>query len=503
MKSYFDFMNEITDDELYDGLLGYGMFADKLPPVFSSVSFLQYCKKNPGFKQNEQNYVTFNSMRNINIPRVLGIPTPMQYARLCQVLRDNWHYIKDHFKKYTAGQPYRISRIHIRKIYDNNIQAYKPVLFEMNYRNWRNDGNPETDLLISPDYSVSKYVVHADISTCFPSIYTHSIPWALVGKGSAKADRDGRRWFNKIDKYCQNVKNGETHGLLIGPHSSNLLSEIILVVVDKKLFDKGYHFIRRIDDYDCYVETYEAAQHFLNDLEFELRQFDLPLNYKKTKIDELPLAMTEDWVHRLKAVYLSIANGETRYPEISRYIDEAVRLALETGNSAVLKYAIKTLSGNENITENGKKLAIKRILHLAVLYPYLNQLLEEYVFSIYPVQKQEVKTFANSLYKDSFRINNYEGICYAIYFSIRYGFELDDINCKQLISTDDCLCKLFAWLYFQKKGGAELILLYQEALRLSSNSFDRNWIFCYEVLDASDLKDDWKTMKKSGVSFIK
>ena len=29
------------------------------------------------------------------------------------------------------------------------------------------------------------------------------------------------------------MRNGETHGLLIGPHTSNLLSEIILTVVEK------------------------------------------------------------------------------------------------------------------------------------------------------------------------------------------------------------------------------------------------------------------------------
>ena len=42
-----------------------------------------------------------------------------------------------------------------------------------------------------------------------------------------------------IDKACQAVKNGETHGLLIGPHTSNLLSEIILTVVDKQLYESA------------------------------------------------------------------------------------------------------------------------------------------------------------------------------------------------------------------------------------------------------------------------
>ena len=68
MKTYFDCMNEISSDKLYDSFLGHGLFSKTLPPVFTSVDFLDYCKTNPGFKGEEQNYISFSTMRNINIP---------------------------------------------------------------------------------------------------------------------------------------------------------------------------------------------------------------------------------------------------------------------------------------------------------------------------------------------------------------------------------------------------------------------------------------------------
>ena len=88
----------------------------------------------------------------------------------------------------------------------------------MNYSNWMNDPSPEPAILIG-----KQYVVKCDISTCFPSIYTHSLPWAIMGRDRAKQDRTVRpdSWANKIDKLLQKVSDGETHGLLIGPHSSN------------------------------------------------------------------------------------------------------------------------------------------------------------------------------------------------------------------------------------------------------------------------------------------
>ena len=503
MKSYYDFISDISANDLYEGLLGFGLFAEKLPPAFTAEAFLTYCKANPGFKKEKTEFITYNSMRNINIPRTMGIPNPMQYERLCQTLRDNWPKIQQHFQSNTCGQDYKISRIHIRKIHDKKTQKLKPQLFEMNYDNWKTDGTPENDLLMQ-GMTAAKYVIHADISTFFPGIYTHSLPWAFVGKGIAKADRKTTKWYNKIDSACQNIKNGETHGLLIGPHTSNLLSEIILTVIDKKLYDSGFRFVRHIDDYDCYVENYEKAQLFLNALEHELRQFDLPLNYKKTRIEELPISSTKHWKHRLNSVQMVSQKGYTTYSEINRFIDVAIQLAEEEKDSAVLKYAIKVLAGNEKVSENGKASAKKRLMHLAILYPYLLPLMEQYVFTPFEVAKEEIKAFSETLYIDSFRINNYEGVMYALYFGIRYGFEIRGLNCGEMIRTGDCLCLLFAWLYFKNKGGTELIALEQEAKTLSVAAMDRYWLFCYEALHVTDLPvGDWQTLKKAGISFLR
>ena len=43
MMTYYDFMNEITSTELYERLVQYGMFSEKLPPVFTAEPFLNYC----------------------------------------------------------------------------------------------------------------------------------------------------------------------------------------------------------------------------------------------------------------------------------------------------------------------------------------------------------------------------------------------------------------------------------------------------------------------------
>lgn len=161
-------------------------------------------------------------------------------------------------------QKYKVSRIHLRK------QNTSGKLFKMNYHLWQLDGDPVP--LIQIDAS---YQIETDISLCFPSVYSHAIPWALVGKAQAKVNRTNNHWFNKIDRDLRNCTDAETHGILIGPDASNLIAEILLTRIDKELISAGYRYIRNIDDYACFVNSQDAAERFLIDLDKQLLTYGL------------------------------------------------------------------------------------------------------------------------------------------------------------------------------------------------------------------------------------
>lgn len=506
-KMYADYMDELSSDELYEGLLAYGMFAEKLPPIFTSVPFFEYCKTlSDPFNAEWNEYITYRVMRNTSTPRIMGIPTPFKYQRVCYELAEDWDKIRTHFHTQTDGQRYRLSRIHIRK------ERERKAIFKMNYKNWRVDGNPELELLIH-DRGASRFLVKADISTCFPSIYTHSIPWALVGKEEAKRKLHADTWYNRIDQKCSEMRNGETHGLLIGPHASNLLAEIILTVVDKKLYDKGYRYFRNIDDYDCYVGSYDEAQRFLRDLEEELREFDLPLNHKKTKIIELPVGIEKNWKHQLSDLPKVGRSGLVEFPQVNTFIDTALNLATDTGDFAIINYAIKKLKSS-NISENGKRLAAKRFMHMATLYPYLLHLMEEYVFIPYKVEKSEIKALSDTIYRDAVNRNDYESLCYSIYFAVRFDFVLEEFENDYIraqdyvIKSKDCLLLIMTWIYFMKQNhwkrtATQVKPLIKFAKELKNTDLDRYWLFCYEALSWGSLSGEWRPMKKAGISFLR
>lgn len=528
MKKYIDFMDEITPDELLEGLLGHGMFADKLPPVFTSEGFYLFCKDNPSFFSmgRKRQYVYFESMRNTQIPRSLGIPTPLEYASLCAELSKNWDGIKKVFRDNTHKDKYKISRIHIRKMLENaalfqtnyddpeprkedvlefvfsetvHFDKFAKELFSMNYKNWETDGDPLIDFSIG-----KKYVAKTDISQCFPSIYTHSISWGLVGKKKAKTEQNKQdHWFNKIDKACRNMKDGETQGLLIGPHASNLLSEIILTTVDSKLSSK-YDFTRSIDDYTCYTATHEESEFFLRDLNTELKKFNLSLNHKKTIIQELPQAYAESWVQRLKDQRIVGRYKKVDCGTANAYLDTATLLMKENGgNASTILFAIKVL-GNSPISENACRLCVKRMSSLAIIYPYLVPMMDEHVFAKFHAEVSEIETFTRALYKDSERNSNFEGIRYALFYALKYGFMLQ-VDAELLISSSDCISKLLLWIYAQKFNLEDIAnRLVEEAKRLKNDhEFDENWVFAYEVLPSEDLSDEWKVLKDNGISFLR
>ena len=498
MKSYSQYQDEITPEQLYEGLLVHGMFTEKLPPIFSMESFWKFVKENgQTFNGGNHDYVYFEAMRNNGIPRAYGIPVPMAYERLCACLKDNWINIRNHFHNQTDNQIYKISRIHLRKI--KNSQK----LFEMNYNKWWIDPDPTIDLLLG-----KKYVVKSDISTCFPSIYTHSIPWALIGKDNAKADRRKSQWFNKIDKLCCATKSGETHGLLIGPHSSNLISEIILTVVDKKISESGFSFVRNIDDYECFVETYERGQEFLTCLNSELREFDLPLNRKKTSILPLPNAIVEKWINRLTDAITLQIGGSIKRKQIKTFLDTVLLLMNEAEDAAVLKYAMKVLAGcKADFDDAAREYYVKIILHLAAIFPYTIQSLDEYVFEAFMVEKETIKDFVDKIFMDSVQLQNFEAIYYAIFFSLKYDFVIDGVDVDSAIKSNDCLYKLFVFLYFKRNNNSEALkLLKNNAIDLkkrSTGNMDRYWIFCYEALSEGQLNDEWKLLKQEKVSFLR
>lgn len=500
MRKYSDYTNEISPSELYNGLVGFGLFAEKIPNFLTSEFFLSFTKSLIFPLDNKpKDYIRYSSMRNINIPRPLAIPEPFAYANQCKSLSDNWLQLQNHFTNKTINDEFKVSRIHIRRLHN------RPELFEMNYKNFSKDGDPEQDIIIK-----SKYIAYADISNCYPSIYSHSISWSLVGKSHAKTNKASSNWFNQLDFYTRNVKFGETNGILIGPHSSSLTSEIILVSIDDALSKQGFKYIRNIDDYKCYIDSHEEAERFFLSLSEELSKYELALNSKKSKIVDLPQASVKNWVAKLSHFNFTNTYNKNgleaiRVKELKAFLDYAVEIMLEQNSDAsIINYAIKIIS-NKYLGVNAIDYYLKQIHHLVLLYPYLINLLERNVFEPHKVDKEIIKKIARDIYEYGTKKKIHEACSYAIYWSLKYDFniEIDAIK-NDSIASLDCIFMMISFIYDKKHHKKAYLKEYKDQSKiLKKDDFDRYWLFIYETLPWTELTDNYRVMKKNGITFIK
>lgn len=500
-NSYCDYMDDISKEELYKGLVSNGLFSTNLPPIFTSEPFFDYLSlRGVPSEERRSNYISFDFNRSSGIPRRFGIPNPFSYAILCNFIRDNWDTIRQHFRNQTCQQSHKISQIHIRKMRDTKS------LFQMNYSNWNKDGDFSEDLLIG-----AKYEVFADISTCFPSLYTHSLPWAIIGKDAAKKEmREEKswrtKWYNKLDELCRNMRNGETHGIMIGPHVSNLLSEIVLVNIDNNLYSRGWRFVRFIDDYRCFVGSVEAGQRFITDLVKALQEFDLQLNQKKTRVVKLPTRFSEKWIQSLTLLDVGKLD-RINCKSVKAYLDTAIEIVNNNNNDAApLKYAIKALSSSIQKMDAQAQLFLgKAIMHLCFIYPCLLQIADEFVLSRVGIDNATLSNFISRIYDESKLVNNYEGMCYSLFMALNHGCLIDAFDIDYVLQSDNCILKLFAWIYcLNRNRNLDMGSLRYDALTiLDEENIDANWLFVYEVLDGDELKGEWADLKKANVSFVK
>lgn len=503
LKTYFDYHAEISATELYDGLVGCGLFAEKIPRFLTSQAFLKYTNSlDFPYSQKAKDYIRYSHIRNISIPRSLAIPEPFAYATQCKHISNCWDKILQHFECKTANDSFKKSRIHLRKI------GKGPKLYEMNYKNFFNDGDPTQDIIIK-----SKYIAYADISNCFLSIYSHSIPWALVGKKTAKdakKRKDKDTWFNLIDLYTRNIKHGETNGILIGPHSSNLLAELVLTSIDYELSKHGFQYIRNIDDYSCYVPSLDDAERFYLKLSEELRKYDLTLNTQKTKTCPLPQANTSFWVTKLNHfnfTHAYIDNGKEtlKVKGLKGFLDFAVELMLAQGtDAAILNYAIKMIGG-KGLSKQAIQYYTKHINHLILLFPYLVSLLEDSVFNTFNIEKQIIKQIAVDLYEYGRERNIYEACSFSLYWALKYKFDMPNLSVKQeSLKSLDCIYMLLAYLYDSRHKPKKYLSEYRStAKELNKSDFERYWLFIYETLPSKDLAEPYKNMKASKLTFVK
>lgn len=176
------------------------------------------------------------------------------------------------------------------------------------------------------------FLTVTDIKNFYPSIYTHSIAWAVDGKNTIKNNRRDYVNFlgNRLDKLFQNARDGQTNGIPVGSMVSDFIAELILKRVDVLLSDwikkQGLEhsllITRYRDDYRILSCSEEDGKKVLKELGKILStEFDLVLNEQKTSIyGDILEGAIRDWSAEINGDLLL---RQVKYEEMSTEISFA------------------------------------------------------------------------------------------------------------------------------------------------------------------------------------
>jgi hypothetical protein len=138
-------------------------------------------------------------------------------------------------------------------------------------------------------------LIKLDIYKCFDSIYTHSLPWALLGRETVKEQRDHseKTFAGVFDRIMRQINYSETNGIIIGPEFSRVFAELILQSIDRTLYlklrDEPFHYFHKrdyeifrfVDDYFVFYNDDKVKDVILRELREQLKTFRLNLNTGK------------------------------------------------------------------------------------------------------------------------------------------------------------------------------------------------------------------------------
>jgi hypothetical protein len=161
---------------------------------------------------------------------------------------------------------------------------------------------------------------------------------------------------NQLDSALRTLNDGQTHGIPIGPDVSLLVAEVLLAAADQELLTECaglVHGFRYVDDYELAFRKLSDAEKVLTELQGILAKYELTLNPRKTRFEELPRPLETSWAAELSRFPLrDMKSRSGQRNDITSLFSRAFEMAAQHPEDGVLKYAIARVR-NENIQAGG------------------------------------------------------------------------------------------------------------------------------------------------------
>ncbi|MCF2494455.1 RNA-directed DNA polymerase [Dyadobacter chenhuakuii] len=482
-----------------EDLLAKGYFPKELPPPFNTVDFAsKYGQLKPSLAgcitKEPTRCIDFSVAKVGLVRKTIKIPNPVHQTRLCEIIVENWEQIESIYKL----SKFSFSRPKLKGDRASNIGKFKNFMRRV--------------FLESYPYS---YELKTDISKYYPSIYTHSIPWAIHGKNLSKTTKGKSDLLgDKLDTSVRNTMYGQTVGIPMGPDTSHIISEIIGCKIDEEIANKfpSLRGCRYVDDMYFFFHSEAEAEDALLKLQQTLKVYELQINADKTIIRQIPRGIEADWVIQLRSFEFRDTEFKQNNDIIS-FFSLAFDLAIKLPKDFVLTYAVERVKRLVLLSDANFALLETMLLKTIIAEP---STIKE-VFRIFYSHKSKVRVSKLETVLSSFieyhcqRRNEYE-LSWALWIARSFEIVIPAEIVAVLSKIDDPINGLLILHLLNLKliNHADLDLTrFLEKLNVEYLT-DENWIFTYEIslkkwigneFSYIDKNPYFKQLRKAKVSF--
>lgn len=455
-----------------DNLIRKGYLPSELPPPYTTESLANNLTTITNqinvYRPNKSKCCNYSITRIKHLRRLLGIPNPLQEIRLCQALVDNWTEISNFYSRsmLSLSRPMVIS---------NSERALT--------RSHKYGQIFEEGVLRSTS---SRYLLRTDISRYYPTLYTHSIPWALHTKALAKVSRGDSLYGNIIDRCVRNTQDEQTIGIPVGPDSSFAISEMISTAIDERLMQmfNNLNGIRYMDDYFLFLGSYSEAEQVLAAFLAILKDFELELNPSKTFILEQPEILDQSWAAELRLFSFRQTDSRQRN-DILDYFNKAFELVRKYPNAYILKYALTRIKSQRVIQDNWslyEAFLLKSIITEPNVLPIVSQIFLTYSTMGYTFDNTKIKNVITEMVCHHAQFKHGFEISWSMWLSRMLGISLADRAVAAISSLDDSVIALIA-LQMRADGLVDgaLDLALWRSLMVAGSLYNEYWLLAYEA----------------------
>lgn len=270
-------------------------------PILNALSEDRNIDKLPLDKAKKLNNVNYKLLTNKDGKyawRPLQLINPVIYVNLINLITKefNWNLITNRFKRFQKNENikcYSLPLVNFGK--EKNHKAVSIINW------WQQIEQKSLELSLEFDC-----LMNTDISDCYSSVYTHTIPWALHGEKVIKNDflnpSTPKKKFlgNDIDRRIQSMQFSQTNGIPQGSAIMDFIAEMILGYADAKLTFKiknynrkesknkieDYHILRYRDDYRIFATNQQTLVKVAKLLTETLFELNFKLNSQKTYVSD-------------------------------------------------------------------------------------------------------------------------------------------------------------------------------------------------------------------------